>query len=99
MKEIKIGDYVYTFVKKDREPVDKRKVVKITETQDGKEIEVKPTFDSEYHSGEETIIFKIEDVYIDVEDFKTHLTNCRNNEIKEIDNLYKKFLENYKLGK
>lgn len=102
MEKVKIGDSVFTFIRKDRYPVDKRIVEKIIETKEKTIIVLKPTLDPEYHSKEETIEVEINEVFLDVEQFKKYLISCRDNDIleytKKVNTIYEQFTKNYKLN-
>lgn len=85
IKDIKIWDYVYTFIKPDRYPIAKRKIWAIIENSKGIRLDLIPTLDPEYHAKEETTVVNLENCFLSREDF-----------IKYIESEKLKDLENHK---
>lgn len=84
-EDIKIWDYVYTFIKSDKYPIAKRRIRMIIENDKWVKLDLIPTLDPEYHENEETTIINLENSFIQREEF-----------IKYIESEKQKDLETYK---
>lgn len=83
--DIKIWDYVYTFIKWDKYPIAKRRIRMVIENNKWIKLDLIPTLDPEYHEKEETTVVNLENCFVLREDF-----------IKYIESEKQKDLDSYK---